>query len=464
MKSKKLLVLGAGPGGYAAAFMAADKGMDVTLVDSNPKPGGVCLHKGCIPSKTLLHLAKLIHKTREAKAWGLDFGTPGIDLEAMKQWKNEIIDKLSSGLTLLAKQRGVKWIQGHGIFKDSNSVEVSNGDRISFDQCILATGSSPFLPPGIPDNNPSIMDSTSALQLEKIPERLLVIGGGYIGLEMGTVYSALGSRVSVVEIMDSLLPGVDSDLVRPLSNKLKQEFENIHLNTTVAGLNGSSDGIKVDFQENEKRWEGNFESILVSAGRKPNTGGIGLEYTKVETGKLGRVKTDGQFRTADSAIMAIGDIVDGPQLAHKASQEGKRAVEILSGDTPGTAGAIPFVVFTDPEIAWCGISESEAKSTGLEISVAKYPWGASGRAQTLGRTEGMTKLVIDPKTERILGVGLVGAEVGELIAEGVLALKMGATVHDLADSIHPHPTLSETLMEAAEAYLGRSTHIYKKKR
>ena len=308
------------------------------------------------------------------------------------------------------------------------------------------------------------MDSTSALQLEKIPERLLVIGGGYIGLEMGTVYSALGSRVSVVEMMDSLLPGVDSDLVRPLSSKLKQEFENIHLNTTVTGLNHSSDGIKVDFQENKKRWEGNFDRILVSAGRKPNTGGIGLEYTKVETGKLGRVKTDGQFRTADSAIMAIGDIVDGPQLAHKASQEGKRAVEILSGETPGTAGVIPVVVFTDPEIAWCGILESEAKSTGLEISVAKYPWGASGRAQTLGRTEGMTKLVIDPKTERILGVGLVGVEVGELIAEGVLALKMGATVHDLADSIHPHPTLSETLMEAAEAYLGRSTHIYKKKR
>lgn len=465
MKSIHLVVLGAGPGGYTAAFQAADKGMNVTLVDSHPRQGGVCLHRGCIPSKTLLHLARLITETREAKKRGLNFSEPEIDLVAMRRWKDQVIGKMASGLDSLCKQRGVKVVRGHGVFVDSHTLKVDGKQALTFDHAILAVGSVPAIPPSLDLKSPRIMDSTSALEFEEIPARLLIIGGGYIGLEMGTFYAALGSNVTVVEMLDGLLPGVDRDLVRPLQARLKKEFEQIILNAKVESLEEKASEIKVNFDGDVNHKEQQFDRILISVGRIPNSRGLGLENTRVKVDGNGFVVVDQQQKTDDPSIMAIGDVVGGAMLAHKASYEAKIAVEVLAGEAVQfDSKAVPAVVFTDPEIAWCGLTEEAARASGKTVNVARFPWLASGRATTLDRNDGLTKLILEPQTERILGVGVVGSGAGELIAEGVLAVEMGATARDLAKAIHPHPTLSETLMEAAEVALGKAVHIYKRPR
>jgi len=457
------LVLGAGPGGYSAAFLAADLGMKVTLVDSHPKPGGVCLHRGCIPSKTLLHIAKLINETRQASAWGLEFGEPRIDLEKLKRWKNDVVQKMSGGLVQLSRQRGIKFINGQGVFKDSNTLEISGNEKITFDHCILAVGSRPVLPELFSGLGPLVMDSTSALQLNDIPPRLLVVGGGYIGLEMGSVYEALGSQVTVVEMTGGLLPGVDRDLVRSLQARLKKGFENILLNTKVISATANPDGVRVKLESSDGTTEITFDRVLVSVGRQPNSSELGLENTKVKVDEHGFVKVSSEQQTSDKSIWAIGDVAGGAMLAHKASSDAHQVVEAISGQSPSQGkGTMPAVVFTDPEIAWCGLTETECLEKGRAVNISKFPWGASGRAQTFGRPDGLTKLILEPESDRILGVGIVGTGAGELIAEAVLAIEMDATAKDLASAIHPHPTLSETLKEAAEAWLGKSPHIYKK--
>ena len=465
MSEQNLLILGGGPGGYAAAFLAADKGMQVTLVDEEKQLGGVCLLRGCIPSKTLLHLAKLISEVKHAGDWGLNFGDPTVDIDKIRAWKEKVTGNLTGGLAQLCKQRGVQRVQGRAVFENSDSVRVEGHGSIAFDRALIAVGSRPIIPKDWAGVGSRLMDSTGALELEDIPERLLVIGGGYIGLEMGTVYAALGSQVTVVEMTDGLLQGADRDLVRILQARLKKEFTAIHLNTRVTSIKDAGDRLKVVLQGTGEPEELEFDRVLVSVGRQPNTSDLGLERTQVEMNDKGFVKADLQGRTADPSIFAIGDVVGGAMLAHKASHEAKRTVDSLLGDSPGQDSlVIPAVIFTDPEIAWCGLTELEAKEKGLEIAIAKFPWGASGRAGTLGRNDGATKLVIDPKTDRILGVGMVGVGVGDLISEAALAIRLKATAHDLAETVHPHPTLSETLMEAAEVYLGRSTHQYKKPR
>jgi len=465
MSKQNLLVIGGGPGGYAAAFLAADKGMQVTLVDEEKQLGGVCLLRGCIPSKTLLHLAKLISEVKHAGEVGLQFGEPTLDIDKIRAWKEKVTDNLTGGLAQLCKQRGIQRIQGRAIFENSGSVQVEGHGSIAFDRALIAVGSRPIVPKDWAGLGSRLMDSTGALELEDIPERLLVIGGGYIGLEMGTVYAALGSQVTVVEMTDGLLQGADRDLVRILQVRLKKEFEAIHLKTRVTSIMDAGKCLKVILQGSGEPEELEFERVLVSVGRQPNTSNLGLENTQVEMDDKGFVKADLKGQTADPSILAIGDVVGGAMLAHKASHEAKRAVDSLLGDSHAQDSlVIPAVIFSDPEIAWCGLTELEAKEKGIEIAIAKFPWGASGRAGTLGRNDGATKLMIDPKTDRILGVGMVGVGVGDLISEAALAIRLKATAHDLAETVHPHPTLSETLMEAAEVYLGRSTHQYKKPR
>ncbi len=465
----ELVVIGAGPGGYPAAFAAADHGMQVTLVNADPKPGGVCLQRGCIPSKALLHVAKLIQETREARHWGLTFTPPKIDLAALRTWKSQVIGQLVGGIETLCKMRGVSLISAFASFVDSNTVELKHPDghtsRLRFKHAILATGSSPAVPPIFRKDDPRVMDSTGALELESVPPRLLVVGGGYIGLEMGSVYAALGSKVVVVEMTAGLLPGADRDLVRPLQKRLEGLFESIMLNTRVESLDVKRGGVAAKLaMADGKSVEEKFDKVLIAIGRRPNSQGLGLENTKVQLDAKGFVVVDDQRRTADPAIFAIGDVAGEPMLAHKATREAKVAVEALAGEPAAFDNiAIPAVVFTDPEIAWCGLTETQAKAENREVTIARFPWAASGRAQTLDRTEGMTKLIVEPKTERVLGVGIVGAGAGELIAEGVLAVETAAVARDLADSIHPHPTLTETLMEAAESVLGQATHLYKKK-
>jgi len=461
MSKQHLLILGAGPGGYSAAFYAAGRGYKVTLVDADQKPGGVCLHRGCIPSKALLHIAGLMAKTNQAKEWGIKYDDPDIDLERLREWKNEIVSKMSSGLITLCKQRGINFINERGEFLDSNTVKFSKGNSLKFDRCILATGSKPSIPKQFIATKSYIMDSSVALNLPAIPRRLLVIGGGYIGLEMGTVYSALGSRVTIVEMTDGLLPGVDRDLIRPLHAKLNKEFESIYLNTKIVSISESGKSKCVTMANMEGKIQENYDRILVAAGRRPNTEGIGLEHTKVELDDKGFVKVDSKRQTSDPAILAIGDVTGEPMLAHKASHEARVAVDGLNGKKVSFADrVIPAVVFTDPEIAWCGLTETEAKINNINIKLVRFPWAASSRANTLCRTEGTTKLILEPKTHRVLGVGIVGYGAGELIAEGVLAINMGAKAEDLSRSIHPHPTLSETLMESAELTYGTATHIY----
>ncbi|MFC2133540.1 dihydrolipoyl dehydrogenase [Bacteroidota bacterium] len=466
----KLAVIGAGPGGYAAAFLAADLGMEVTLIDLEKNPGGVCLYRGCIPSKALLHISKLLNETKEAKNWGIDFGEPKIDLDKLREWKENVVAKLTGGLGQLSKQRKINYIQGRATFVNSNTlaVEKTEGgtEALIFEHAILATGSIPAMIPGLPKKSSLVMDSTSALEIADIPERLLVIGGGYIGLELTTVYAALGSKVTVVEMLPGLLPGVDKDLVNILARRIDQITEAVYLNTKVVEVKEQSNGLKVKLEgEKVEIPEMEFDKVLVSVGRKPVTNGLGLENTKVEVNDHGFVVVDKQLRTGDPSIFAIGDIVGNPMLAHKASAEGKVAVEAIAGHKVAfEPNAIPGVVFTDPEIAYAGLTESEAKEKGIKVNVARFPWAASGRATTLDRNDGVTKLLIDPETERILGVGMVGAGAGEMIAEGVLAVEMSALAKDVALSIHPHPTLSETVMESAEVFFGQSTHLYRPKR
>lgn len=466
-QSAQLVVLGAGPGGYAAAFLAADLGMEVVLVDLEPNPGGVCLYRGCIPSKALLHVAKLITESREAANWGVHFEPPRVDLPRLRAWKDEVVGKLTGGLGQLAKRRKIQYVQGRGHFEGPNTLALGgdDGSRITFQHAVLATGSRAATLPGI-EAGGRIMNSSGALKLEEIPQTLLIVGGGYIGLELGSVYAALGSRVTVVELTGGLLPGADADLVRPLARRLESAFEAIHLNTKVTSMKDTGNGVRVTLEgEGVKNREQTFDRVLVSVGRKPNSANLGLENTRVEVTPHGFVQVDRQLRTAEPTIFAIGDVVGQPMLAHKASHEGRTAVQAIAGRNVEFApAAIPAVVFTDPEIAWCGLTETEAKASGRKVEIARFPWAASGRATTLDRFDGVSKLLVDPETERILGVGLCGPGAGELIAEGVLAIEMGATVEDLDLTIHPHPTLSETLMEAAASFFGTSTHVYKPRR
>ena len=463
-------VIGGGPGGYAAAFLAADLGLKVTLIDPEINPGGVCLYRGCIPSKALLHVAKLIDESRHASNWGIEYADPKIDLPRLRSWKEGVVKKLTGGLGILSKQRKVEYIQGKAAFENSNTLRItrSNGTENSqtFDRIIIATGSRPSIIPSLKLETPRMMDSTSALDLSEVPGTLLVIGGGYIGLELGTVYAALGCKVSVVEMLSGLLPGADRDLVLPLHKRLEKGFDSILLNTTVAAVKEEPNGIRVTFDGPEvKEREKVFDKVLVSVGRKPNSEIPGLDKTQVKIGPRGFIQVNNQLQTDDPAIYAIGDVVGEPMLAHKASHEGRTAAEAIAGHKVAfEPNAIPAVVFTDPEIAWCGLTETLAQKDNREIKVAKFPWAASGRALTIDRTEGMTKLIIDPQTERVLGVGIVGAGAGELIAEGVLAIEMGALAKDVALTIHPHPTLSETVMNSAEVFFGTATDIYRPKR
>lgn len=473
-EGKHLVVIGAGPGGYPAAFHAADHGYKVTLINAEPRPGGVCLHRGCIPSKALLHLAKLITETREAAEHGITFGEPKIDLDGVRNFKNSVIDQLAGGVGQLGKGRKIEMISAKATFVSSTEVKLHPVEgcpvppvaTLKYDHAILATGSSPIMPPPFQLGDPRVMDSTGALELADIPQRLLVIGGGYIGLEMGSVYAALGSKVTVVELLGGLLMGADRDLVRPLQKRLEKLFTGgIHINTKVESLKATRDGIVAKLTGEGVTPEQTFDRVLVSVGRRPNSRDLGLENTKVELDAKGFVKIDKQQRTNDPTISAIGDVAGEPGLAHKATREAKIAVEALLG-LPASFDnvAIPAVVFTDPEVAWCGLTEMQAQAEKREVTVARFPWAASGRAQSLARTEGLTKILFDPKTERVLGVGIVGAGAGELIAEGVIAVEMAAVARDLADSIHAHPTLSETLMEASEAMFGQATHMYRPKK
>ena len=467
--STQLAVLGAGPGGYAAAFLAADLGMQVTLIDPEPNPGGVCVYRGCIPSKALLHVAKLLSETRHASAWGLTFAEPSIDLDKLRAWKEQVVAKLTGGTGQLSRLRKVKHVRGWATIVDPHTFEVETADghqRVTFEHAILATGSRPSTIPSLSLESPRVMDSTAALELRDVPGSLLVIGGGYIGLELGSVYAALGSKVTVVEMLSGLLPGADRDLVGVLAKRIDTLFETVHLRTKVAALKEAEHGVHVTFEdEHMQRREQVFDKVLVSIGRRPNSNIPGLEKTKVELDSRGFIKVDPKRQTAEPSLYAIGDVVGEPMLAHKASHEGRTAVEAIHGqDVVFAPSAIPAVVFTDPELAWCGLTEEQAKRDGRRIEIAKFPWGASGRARTLDREDGLTKLVVEPVTERVLGVGIVGAGAGELIAEGVLAVEMGACVSDLKLTIHPHPTLSETLMESAEIYFGQSTHAYRPRR
>ncbi|HMK29740.1 MAG TPA: dihydrolipoyl dehydrogenase [Terriglobales bacterium] len=468
--SKKIAVVGGGPGGYAAAFMAADLGLEVTLIDERVRPGGVCLYEGCIPSKALLHVADLLQETRHAAAWGIEFGPPKIDLEKLRAFKQNVVGKLTGGLAQISKQRKVQYLQGRAAFVNSTTLRVTetNGGQQErrFDNVILATGSRPASVPGFPSDNPRVMDSTGALELKDVPRTLLVVGGGYIGLELGSVYASLGSKVTVVEMMPGILPGADRDLVNPLAKRLDGLLASVLVNTKVVEMKDGGAGIRVRLEgPHVKDPDQVFERVLVSVGRKPNSEIPGLENTGVTKNQRGFLEVDLQRRTKDAAIYAIGDVVGEPMLAHKASHEGRVAAEAIAGKKVAfEPHAIPAVVFTDPEIAWCGLTETEAEKQGREITVSRFPWAASGRAATLDRSDGVTKLIVDPKTERVLGVGICGRGAGELISEGVLAVEMAAQVSDLEMSIHPHPTLSETVMEAAEIFFGTATDIYRPKR
>jgi len=467
-ESTQLVVLGAGPGGYAAAFYAADLGMQVTLVDEEKNPGGVCLYRGCIPSKALLHVAKVVDEARHAGAWGVTFGAPTIDVNRLRAFKQGVVEKLTGGVGQVARMRKVKFVQGRATLTGATSMRVAGaaGDtELQFEHLILATGSSPTKIPSLSLDSPRMLDSTSALELPDIPKSLLVIGGGYIGLELGTVYATLGSQVSVVEMTPGLLPGADRDLVSVLQKRLEKLFARIMLNARVVKIAEEKAGIRVSFEGDVVEKEQVFERVLVAVGRRPNSKIPGLETTKVKVDAKGFIETDPQRRTAEPTVFAIGDVAGEPMLAHKASHEARVAVEAILGHKAVFAPlAIPAVVFTDPEIAWAGLTEAQAEVEGREVEIAKFPWGAIGRAITIDRPDGLTKLVIEPKTGRVLGVGIVGSGAGELIAEGTLAIEMGATAEDLKLTIHAHPTLSETLMESAEVFFGQSTHVFKPKK
>ncbi len=473
-QTTQVVVIGAGPGGYAAAFYAADLGMQVTLIDPEVNPGGVCLYRGCIPSKALLHVAEVINEARHAEAWGIAFGAPKIDVDRLRGFKTKVVNQLTGGLGQLSKQRKITYIQGTAGFRDARTLEITREGRsetetLAFEHAIIATGSRPSRVPGLTIEDPRLMDSTGALELPDVPSSLLVVGGGYIGLELGSVYAALGTKVTVVEMTSGLLPGADRDLVNILAKRIESICEAVLLNTKVVSMKGAKDGIAVTFEgegvAGDAPKERTFDRVLVSIGRRPNSAVPGLDRTKVKVNPRGFIEVDPARRTAEPSIYAIGDVVGEPMLAHKASHEGRVAVESIAGERVAFEPlAIPAVVFTDPELAWCGLTENEAKQQNREVIVARFPWAASGRALTLDRPDGMTKLILDPKTERVLGVGIVGARAGELIAEGVLAVEMGANATDLSMTIHPHPTLSETIMASAEVFFGTATDIYRPKK
>jgi dihydrolipoamide dehydrogenase len=472
MSITQVVVIGAGPGGYAAAFYAADLGMQVALVDPAPNPGGVCLYRGCIPSKALLHVAAVVKEAEHAKDWGVTFGAPKIEIDKVRAFKDRVVSQLTGGVGQVARLRKINYIQGTAVFRDAKSLDITRSgggnETLQFEHAVIATGSRPAGVPGLSIESPRVMDSTAALDLPDVPKSLLVVGGGYIGLELGTVYAAMGSKVTVVEMTDGLLPGADRDLVNVLAKRVTAMCAAVLLKTKVVAMKEVKDAVAVTFEgelPEDVAKEQTFDRVLVSVGRKPNSVVPGLDKTRVKVGARGFIEVDEARRTAEPSIYAIGDVVGEPMLAHKASHEARVAIDAIHGDKVAFEPlAIPAVVFTDPELAWCGLTEAEAAKQNREVTVTRFPWAASGRAITLDRTDGMTKLVIDPKTERILGVGIVGPGAGELISEGVLAIEMGATAADLKMTIHPHPTLSETLMEAAEVFFGQSTHVYKPKR
>jgi dihydrolipoamide dehydrogenase len=459
----EVVVVGGGPGGYAAAFYAADHGKKVLLIERDPRLGGVCLNRGCIPSKALLYATHMITESRESAKRGITFQEPTIDLSKLRDWKESILDKLGQGIAGLAKRRGVETIQGKAYFEDGQSlrVETDKGQQfVKFEQAIIAVGSHSALPKAFDLGNKRIMTSRGALQLEDIPERLLVVGGGYIGMEMGTVYAGLGSKVVMVEAMDGILMGADPDLVKPVAAKVASTFEEVRVKAKVTKMATQGKQILVEMEHEGKTLKELYDRVLVAVGRKPNCADIGLENTQVQLDEKGFIQVDDSMRTNESRIYAIGDVIGGVMLAHKASKEARIAVShFLGEEVAPDSFIIPAVVFTDPEIAWCGLTEAEAKKKNIPVKVARFPWAASGRALSFDRTEGLTKLIIDPDTERLLGVGITGPNAGEMIAEGVVAIEMGATAEDLANCVHPHPTLSETLMEAAEVFYGKATHM-----
>ena len=463
----EVVVVGAGPGGYAAAFYAADKGKKVILVERDRRLGGVCLNRGCIPSKALLHATKLVKEARESDNRGIYFDAPKIDLNRMREWKNSILDKLGQGISSLAEMRGVKVMYGRGHFEDSQTlrVETEDGQKfVKYDTAIIAVGSKSAMPKAFDLGNPRIMTSREALEIEEIPENFLIVGGGYIGMELGTVYATLGSKVVVVEALPSILMGADPDLTRPVVRYAEKMFKEMRVKTKVLKMSTSGKQIKVVMEKDGQQIEELFDRVLVSVGRVPNHADMGLENTKVKTDDRGFIKVNEKQQTDDPNLYAIGDVTGGVLLAHKAAREARIAVEVITGeDTLFDKYIIPAVVFTDPEVAWAGLTEAEAKEKGISIKVAKFPWSASGRALTFDRPDGMTKLIVDPETERVLGIGITGHGAGELISEGVLAIEMGATAYDLAAAVHPHPTLSETIMECAEVFYGHATHTFARK-
>jgi dihydrolipoamide dehydrogenase len=464
-------VIGAGPGGYPAAFLAADLGMQVTLVDEEKNPGGVCVYRGCIPSKALLHVAKLLDEARHASQFGVEFAAPRVNLDKLRAFKDGVVAKMTGGTGVLTRSRKIRYVQGRATITSPTSISVAlsagGEEQITFDVGILATGSRPATLPNLTISADRVLDSTTALELKSVPKSLLVIGGGYIGLELGSVYAALGTKVSVVEMLPGLLPGADRDLVKILADRIGQICENVMLETKVARMaDDPSGGVKVHFEHGDGTTsEKVYEKVLVSIGRRPNGQVPGIDKTKVVVDQKGFIQVDAQRRTAEPTLYAIGDVAGEPMLAHKATYEAKIAVEAIAGHKVAyEPRAIPAVVFTDPELAWAGLTEQEAKRDNIPHEIAKFPWGASGRATSIGRTDGLTKILFDPKTERVLGVGIVGAGAGEMIAEGTLAIEMAAVATDLAMTIHSHPTLSETVMESAEGFFGHATHIFRPKR
>ena len=464
----EILIIGGGPGGYAAAFRAADLGLEVTMVDMQDRPGGECLFRGCIPSKTLLYLAELIHDTGRSKSMGVTFGEPHIDLDGIRKWKKQVIDSLADGLVTLCNKRGVQLLKGRAVFEGSDRVRLYDSEvsHMKFRHAILATGSRPTPLPGIAFSEKGrVMDSAGALELADIPESLLVFGGGYIALEMGTVYASLGSRVTLAVRSDRLLRGADPDLAAPLIRRVEKMFDAIRFNTKIAALKEAKTSVEVTFEGEVEKPNQRFDRALIAIGRAPNSKDIGLETTKVEVNERGFVVVDEQQHTSDERIFAIGDVAGGPLLAHKAFREGKVAAEVIAGEPSAfDVRAIPAVVYTDPQVAWCGLTEEEARKQNRPIKVERYPWKFSSRATTIDAPAGLTKIIVDPETERILGLGITGRNTEGLISEGVLAIEMGALAQDMALTIHPHPTLSETVGEVAGIFLGGATHILPKQK
>jgi dihydrolipoamide dehydrogenase len=462
-----IVVIGAGPGGYAAAFYAADLGQQVVLVERDARLGGVCLNRGCIPSKALLNATHQISAAKDSANRGIVFGAPQIDLNKLRAWKDGILTKLAGGISFLAQKRGVKVVRGNARFENSTTLIVeteAGAQTIEFKKAIVAVGSKAALPKTFDIGDARVMTSRAALEIEDIPARLLLVGGGSIGMELGTVYAALGSKVTLVEALEVCVAGADQDLVRPVMLFAKKHFKEVRLKTKITQLTATPDGIVAAMEANGATAEETFDRVLVAIGRVPNCDGLGLEKTKVARNERGFIVVTDKLQTGDENIFALGDVVGGAMMAHKASREARIAVEAITGKSNGRPNFItPAVVYTDPEIAWCGLTEADAKAKNIPVAVAKFPWGASGRAMTFDRADGLTKLIIDPATEKVLGVGIVGPGAGELIAEGVLAVELGATARDLTLCVHPHPTLSETLMESAEVFYGHATHTISKR-